>query len=237
MVGARSVVQERVVHTLHVAVHVRSHGERRRCFTFLILILLVPFLSTRTLRLHPIHAYARIPLLVKVLRFGFLRGLDQFHESPSVFSSNGYDPHARVLGIRKLFVDTLLLGFTFLASDVFPMMGMGMGMGIVFVRFSGAIVPWPGSVDGFLDQHGFGLRLFRYLGLGLELGRWEGERRRWRSDGSAIVWRAHWATIRLLNCFRRVSGTGDMHTRILLRGGTWGGRCCKYGLMDRRIWE
>ncbi|WVY95263.1 hypothetical protein V8G54_034351 [Vigna mungo] len=115
-----------------------------------------------------------------------------------------------------------------------------MGMGIVFVRFSGAIVPGLGSVDGFLDQHAFGLRLFRYLGLGLQLGRWEAERRRWRSDGSAIVWRAHWATIRLLNCFGRVSGTGVIHTRNLLRvirGGRWRGRCCEYGLVDRRIWK
>lgn len=63
-----------------------------------------------------------------------------------------------------------------------------MGIAIVSGRFSGAIVPGPEPVDGFLDQHGFGLGLFGYLGLGLQLGRWEGERRGWRRGGSAVVW-------------------------------------------------
>ena len=137
VMGARSVVQQRVVHTLHIAVHVRSHGKRRRSSTFLILVH-IPFFSG----FNPVHVDVGISFLVKILWIVFLRGLDEFHVRSSVFPCNGYDSHTRLLRLRKLSVNTLLLGFTLFDGDVFS---------VVFMGSSGASEPGLGPVNGFLD--------------------------------------------------------------------------------------
>lgn len=138
VVGARSVVEERVVDTLNVAVHVGRHGKRRSASTLLILILLVhiPYLSAGTLRFNPVDVDVgtHAALLVKVLGLVFLGGLDEFHEGTTVFSGNGDDSHAGVLGVRNLSVKAFLLGLIVVVFNVAAIVRGGLG-----------------PVDGFLD--------------------------------------------------------------------------------------